>query len=228
MFAKGLDKNANLKKIPTDPRSIVEAYLCDDSNKSCMLGECNDCENHGLAVDDFVDGSDDDSSDESEGSSSCDEEVRIKFYQWKKKVYLSKMLVTVDVNDALSMWQNHVTVMKRYIFTKRQQHEAYNNIKQNLTSYEIMIHLDYSENYKSSQQNEIQSAYFGNVLFSLFTACTYYRQISDGTLAKIMMTIRRQLNMSAHQYPTLLNEFIFFQMDVRHNFGQDLYSLCCP
>ena len=50
-----------------------------------MLGEYSDCENHGLAVDDFVDSSDDDSSDASEGSSSsCDEDVRIKFYQWKK------------------------------------------------------------------------------------------------------------------------------------------------
>ena len=129
------------------------------------------------------------------------------------------------------MWQNHVTVIKRHIFTKRQQ-KAYNNIKQNLTSYEIMIHLDYSENYKSSQ-NEIQSAYFGNVSFRLFNACTYYRQISDGTLAKILMTITTEY--SDKDWVTSIScfnkaiehvRFKFFQMDVRHNFGQDLCSLC--
>ena len=40
----------------------------------------------------------------------------------------------------------------------------------------LLIHLDYSENYKSKHQNEIQSAYFGNKSFSLYTACTYYKQ----------------------------------------------------
>ena len=40
---------------------------------------------------------------------------------------------------------------------------------------EILIHLDYNENYKSKHQDEIQSAYFGNKSFSLFTSCTYYQ-----------------------------------------------------
>ena len=33
--------------------------------------------------------------------------------------------------------------------------------------------MDYSESYSKKEQNEIQSAYFGNVSFSLFTACCY-------------------------------------------------------
>ena len=41
-------------------------------------------------------------------------------------------------------------------------------------SGEVLIHCDYSENYKNTQQNEIQSAYFGQSSFSLLTACIYY------------------------------------------------------
>ena len=39
---------------------------------------------------------------------------------------------------------------------------------------EVLIHCDYSENYKNIHQNEIQSGYFGQSSFSLLTACIYY------------------------------------------------------
>ena len=37
---------------------------------------------------------------------------------------------------------------------------------------------------KNSQQNEIQSAYFGNSTFSIFTACYYTKTLEDGGLKK--------------------------------------------
>ena len=37
---------------------------------------------------------------------------------------------------------------------------------------------------KNSQQNEIQSAYFGNSTFSIFTACCYTESLEDGGLQK--------------------------------------------
>ena len=40
---------------------------------------------------------------------------------------------------------------------------------------QILIRLDYSDNYKSKHQNKIKSAYFGNKSLSLFTACPYYQ-----------------------------------------------------
>ena len=39
-----------------------------------------------------------------------------------------------------------------------------------------MIHLDYSENYDSKPQSEIQSAYFGHSSFSIFIGCSYYKE----------------------------------------------------
>ena len=56
--------------------------------------------------------------------------------------------------DALSLWMKHVTRMKRHMFTKRQQHEVYVNLKENLSTSEMIVHLDYGENYKSTQQKE--------------------------------------------------------------------------
>ena len=38
---------------------------------------------------------------------------------------------------------------------------------------DAILHVDYSESYKN-KQDEIQSAYFGQSIFSLFTACVYH------------------------------------------------------
>ena len=45
---------------------------------------------------------------------------------------------------------------------------------------EIVIHVDYSENYKNKHQNEIKSAFYGQGQFSIYTACIY--ALSDVTV----------------------------------------------
>ena len=41
------------------------------------------------------------------------------------------------------------------------------------------IHFDFAESYRNDQQNEIQSAYFGNQSFSLFTSCCYIKGVTN-------------------------------------------------
>ena len=44
---------------------------------------------------------------------------------------------------------------------------------------ELVIHVDYSENYKNKQQSEIKAGYFGQGQFSLFTVVIYIKQNDD-------------------------------------------------
>ena len=46
-FGKGLENGNKRVQIPTDPRSIVETYSCDDAVKHCMLGNSNAFRSHG-------------------------------------------------------------------------------------------------------------------------------------------------------------------------------------
>ena len=78
--------------------------------------------------------------------------------------------------------------MKAHIFVKRTQDTDYNRLKENLKTNEFIIHVDYSENYKDKEQDEIHSAYFGHNSFSIFTACCYTRGI-DGTLLNENFTV---------------------------------------
>ena len=81
----------------------------------------------------------------------------------------------MDVADLIKSWNETIINLKSCIHFKRRQVASYNKIKDGLSYGEIIMHVDCSESYKSAQQDEIQSAYFGHTCFSIFTACCYYR-----------------------------------------------------
>lgn len=105
---------------------------------------------------------------------------------------MTKLVQEVSIDDALEIWQNSVTILKKHIYSKRVQQSTLQSIKQNLKDDEIMIYVDYSENYKVQHQNEIQSAYFGHSSFSIFTACTFYRDLDE--IKKIPLTVTTEMS----------------------------------
>ena len=82
--------------------------------------------------------------------------------------------------------------LKRHIFNKRQQHSTYVNIRENMMERELLINLDFSENYSNQNQNEIRSAYFGKNSFSLFTACAFNN--NQGKTEEVSVTITTEGN----------------------------------
>ena len=84
-------------------------------------------------------------------------------------------MVVADADEASGLWRSMVEMLKEHIHYKRRKFKEICRIADSLTIEEILIHLNYSKNYKSKHQNEIQRAYFSNKLFSLFIACTYYQ-----------------------------------------------------
>ena len=92
LISEGIEKA--VKQVPTTPRSIVEVYSCDDLNKECAMGECNECKVHDLVKSDFIgDISSEELPNSAESSSEEDEKwVKMKCFQWGKndEGFLSK------------------------------------------------------------------------------------------------------------------------------------------
>ena len=63
--------------------------------------------------------------------------------------------VTLSIEDALTLWNSNTQRLKEYIFIKRQQQSKISYLKANIKVNAVLIHLDYSENYKNQDQNEI-------------------------------------------------------------------------
>ena len=174
LLSKGIAR-AFPSNITTNPHTIAEHYSCDSDAAECMLGQCDECSDHGLKPEDFE-------KTLSASHSYSDSEEReldrtVGFYKRKRgdSGNIIKSQVTLSTEVALTLWNSKVQRLKEHIFNKRQKQSKISYLKANIKVNEVLIHLDYSENYKSQDQNEIQSAYFGHPSFSLFTACPYYR-----------------------------------------------------
>ena len=171
-LAKSID--AKLKSTPhqSNAHSLVETYSCDSSLESCMNSVCEGCHKSGLTIQDFT-----------------NEDDGVVFYKWKRiDNKIQKVEMSLSPREACKYFDEEIRILKRHIFVKRQQHAFYNSLKENMGVGELLMHVDYSESYVNTQQQEIQSAYFGHSTFSIFTACCYLRR-EDGKLVNENVTI---------------------------------------
>ena len=88
---------------------------------------------------------------------------------------MTKAQQMVSFDDAVCTFKSQIKVLKEHIFVKRVQNDAYNKHKAELSDGDLLVHVDFAESYRNDQQNEIQSAYFGNQSFSLFTSCCCFK-----------------------------------------------------
>ena len=155
-----------------NPHSLVEMYSFDTASENCMNSVCMNCRETGLKVKDFDDKDD-----------------AVVSYKWKRvDNKVQKIKMSLSPVEARTYFDEEVRVLKRHVFVKRQQHAFYNSLKEKIGGREMLMHVNYSENYVNVQQGEIQSAYFGHSTFSIFTACCYIRG-EDGKLAKENVTV---------------------------------------
>ena len=87
--------------------------------------------------------------------------------------------------QVISKWVETISNLKRHVNRKREQVASFDKQKDEVKTGEAFVRVDYSESYNNTQQDEIQSAYFGQQNFSIFTSCSYYREAEQGDLAKI-------------------------------------------
>ena len=103
------------------------------------------------------------------------------------------MSVSIDVHEVSARFNIHVQTLKHHIHVKRIQHTAFNNVKENLQEKkEVLIQVDYSENYTNKDQSQVQSAYFGQKPFSIFTVCCYPKV--DGVILNENVTATSETN----------------------------------
>ena len=77
------------------------------------------------------------------------------------------------------------------MFIKRVQEDAYNKHKAELYDRDLLVHFDFAESCRNDQQNEIQSAYFGNQSFSLFTSCCYFKGVTSEIRNKSVVVVTK-------------------------------------
>ena len=211
--------------VPTDSHALGETYTCYSSSRTCLFSENECCYFTGVTLEEFPD--------------DCD---NVEYYKWARvDGKLKNVVKSVDVEEAIELFNEQGKILKAHIFVKRTKNTHYTWLKENLKTNEFMIHVDYSENYEDKEQDEIQSAYFGHNSFSVFTACSYTRRI-DGTLLNENFNVTSEatddsriaafscinliidlLRRSFLHNSTIILCFIIYGVIIaRHNFGPNL------
>ena len=100
----------------------------------------------------------------------------------------------LSFDQAIEKWNSTILTIKKHIYRKRKQVASYNQQKLDFKPEETLIHVDYSESYSNLEQDEVQSAYFGQQNFSIFTSCSYYCDSGEDNLAKVPVAGIRESN----------------------------------
>ena len=170
--------------MPKNPHDIVKRFKWEDINeqKDFMMSDCLSCSVANLSLSNF-------------GGYNCersDKDVSIeglntdmKSYEWRRDddSHTKKTLVGVSNNEALVLLNQQIKISKKHIYVKRCQVKHYNELKQNLKSNEIILHVYFSGNYTNHQHQKVQSAYFDHSSFAVFTGCCCLIS-TDGSLIK--------------------------------------------
>lgn len=164
------------------PEDLVSKIGCDRNSKSCMYNECHKCkdklvpfiENKVLDENTII---------------SCQEWVRKKvklenketdeINEKKKEVTkITKENKTWKYKEFVRIFQQDMTNFKKHVFNIQQQYKAYRMCIDNLAEGEVVMHIDFSENYNCKLSEEVQSHHFGGSRnqVSLHTAVLYIAQ----------------------------------------------------
>ncbi|XP_035269106.1 uncharacterized protein LOC118225154 [Anguilla anguilla] len=137
---------------------MVDSTVCNNVAKSCAYGECQECRLTTYPL----------TKSPSNGV--------VNLTQWclekidhskpgeeseKTSTITVKKKVPITEDELATQFQDRLFMFRRHIFNIRWQYNAYRNIKENLTSMDCLIHIDFSENYTCKYANEIQSVHFG-------------------------------------------------------------------
>ena len=164
-----------------------------------MFDDCTECSSGKLCQ---LPDSNPDSESDLDSNSDSDTSCLVSFYCWETPdKHVTKIRINEPFEEPTERFKESVVSLKRHIYSKRSQNRHYNHVKESLDHGKILVHVDYAESYKNSQQNEIQSAYFRNSTFSIFTACCYTKSLDNGGLRKdsiVVVNDSEEHNRSAH------------------------------
>ena len=154
LLCSAVNKSSDLN-LPKKCHELVEQIACNPLTEDCAKGTCSKCPVINL---DLLTGVD-----------------RIPFYHWVKRQQYQKELSELSGSEIKAKLTEMFSTLKTHFFQKRVQSQAYRKHIDELADDEMLVHVDYSENYKNKQPNEIKASFHGQGQFTLYTACLYVK-----------------------------------------------------
>ena len=147
--------------LSNNTEECVKEICCNIQNKSCMYRECNECRNRELNV------------------TNCELGRQVHVYEWLNQTeertrykpngesesfnvtIVKREKVQSSLGELIERTNILLTKFCRHIFNIHTQYTSLKNLKDNLSTSECLIHIDFSENYECKVSEEVQAMHFG-------------------------------------------------------------------
>jgi hypothetical protein len=108
-----------------------------------------------------------------------EEETVVSVPLWRKEEngYYVRGEFPMALEEAVKMFQESMPNFIIHHVTKKNQAALYKIHHENIEDDEMVIHFDFAENFSCSAQDQIQSAYYGQQMVSIFTVVMKHKQL---------------------------------------------------
>lgn len=138
------------------PEQLAETLCCEKNKEPCLLRKCSSCAERMITYNDFI-------SDDTFTYQKCNLHKEARKIRGKEKIVtvLKKDKVISTVLKAVDELENSIKKFTTHIANNKYQHMYIKELKENLTCDDVLIHIDFSENYALKYASEAQSMPFG-------------------------------------------------------------------
>lgn len=146
----------------TDIPNYSSSWIQDVATCEACDSTCNECKD-GKLLDKYFD-------DE------LDFEEMVQFFRWERSAdckFFRRVRIEMTLEEVILSFKLTLPLFIEHQKTKRHQHQAYEEDKQESNKENIVIQVDFAENFACIEQNEIQSAYWGRNQITLFCVCVW-------------------------------------------------------
>lgn len=144
-------------------QDYLELAVCSDPNSDCYIGTCQNCPD----IDEVV-------SRIKLMIDNYDDEYTISYQAWQSVDRAEIATVTTPILPFIEELSFQLLQLKRHDFIGKAQHQHLNNLKQNLAPGEVIVLMDFAQNYNHSVQDSIQSQYFSAKQTTIHPVVFYY------------------------------------------------------
>lgn len=186
---------------------MLEDICCNRSNEDCLSKECSTCKYFQIRYKEF----------------NYDQDIEYSEWITKKVAYIEKSSKVekftqktvkekknIALGDAVRKLEGLKSKFLNHVLTIEHQYKAIRMLKATLTTNEVLIHCDFSENYSCKYAHEVQSMHFGGSRqnITIHTVVIYFRDELE-TKKKCFATLSESLDHTtpavwAHLEPLLL------------------------
>ena len=141
----------------------------------------------------------------------------MKFSKWKRvkaeiggKVKDKTRLVSVEASteEFKTIFKNEMESFIEDVGRVISQYKAFKDLKEKLLPEQVMLQMDFAEDYNCQNTDEVQNAYFGAANVTIFLVVAYYRpEPSDDLSVQSFAIISDKENLDASAVYAFLQNF---------------------